>query len=377
MGFDDEDEPALKQARVEGPGAGFQASTEAKLQVPESADLNFLKKILAGSSQYLTQIYEETAVNVSLGVENGRTVVMMRADPNGSLNQAKTRIEKIYSLPPDRQVALLTEYCLPSLAQLQGGGAGMAAMGVLPVQAHVETTPMDFSKTGQDHGQGRSIPVPRQLWPHLATAKHRLMIKEMAGTEVVWDHGACQVNLRGSADQLKAAARLVARVLMHCRWGSNEAKVSRLLKPKQLESALVRLSPMSALRPAQKLLNTAHPTMTMGKDKNNDAVIKDGAASRLHCVLELDKERGAVYCLDLSTNGTYLNGLRLPGKDAGKVLLSHGDELLFKDPAAMGGDPEFGFIVNIEEMAVKEDIKLVAPRRILSAEENAERGPDF
>ena len=42
--------------------------------------------------------------------------------------------------------------------------------------------------------------------------------------------------------------------------------------------------------------------------------------------------------IDCSTNGTYLNGLRLPPKTTGKVLLSHGDELLLQDPN--NGDQE-------------------------------------
>merc|ERR1712048_1199550 len=97
----------------------------------------------------------------------------------------------------------------------------------------------------------------------------------------------------------------------------------------------------------------------------NDVVIQDPIISRQHCVIELDAERGAVYVLDCSTNGTFLNGRRLPSKSSGKVLLSHGDELLLKDPSA--GEPEFGFIVNIQELHVRAEVKLEAPRRILTA----------
>ena len=62
--------------------------------------------------------------------------------------------------------------------------------------------------------------------------------------------------------------------------------------------------------------------------------------SRRHCVIEYDYQKGGVYITDLnSTNGSYLNGKRLPrssqkakpGKqrDYQKVVLCHGDELLF------------------------------------------------
>jgi len=68
--------------------------------------------------------------------------------------------------------------------------------------------------------------------------------------------------------------------------------------------------------------------------------------------------------LDLSTNGTFLNGIRLPGKQVGKVLLSHGDELLLKDPA--GGEQEFGYIVNLQEVFARDETKFAAPRRLLT-----------
>merc|ERR1712187_869318 len=109
--------------------------------------------------------------------------------------------------------------------------------------------------------------------------------------------------------------------------------------------AICRLSPMNTLRPAQKMLNASQPIMSIGKDKQNDVVIPDPIISRQHCVLELDPERGAVYALDCSTNGTFLNGVRLPSKQLGKVLISHGDDLTFKDPAS--GDQEFGYVVNL------------------------------
>merc|ERR1719237_1564154 len=116
-------------------------------------------------------------------------------------------------------------------------------------------------------------------------------------------------------------------------------------------------------------------TLTIGKDKANDVVVKDVLMSRHHAVLQFDVERGAVYILDCSTNGTFLNRVRLPSQKAGKVLLSHGDELLFKDPA--GGDQEFGYIVNLNELNVKYQKKLEGPRRILTPEEMSTTGREF
>ena len=120
--------------------------------------------------------------------------------------------------------------------------------------------------------------------------------------------------------------------------------------------------------------------------------------SRLHCLIELDVENLEVKIADLSTNGTWLNGRRLPKpirKDLTKkssvtgttkvipggdlragaaVLLCHGDEITFKaegssalvpnpisssskskltvtgkeDNSNLVNVAEFGFVVNLE-----------------------------
>eukprot|EP00415_Alexandrium_ostenfeldii_P003441 UN3441 len=107
----------------------------------------------------------------------------------------------------------------------------------------------------------------------------------------------------------------------------------------------MRLAPMGlSLRPVGKLLSVRSPTLSIGKDKLNDAVVADAQISRQHCVLELDSKRGAVFPVDFSPNGPFLNGRGLPNKKHGKVLLSPGDELCFKDP---GPDAEFGYMVNL------------------------------
>merc|ERR1719440_798379 len=235
--------------------------------------------------------------------------------------------------------------------QLKGLGRDpMMANPIDPMQEpRVQTTPMDFTRLTQNM-PSRSVPVSKDLCQHLMTPDHRAILTEESGADVEWAPEEAQVHLRGSAEQLKKAQRLLARVTTHCHWGRGEQKVRRLLQPPIIDSVVVRLSPMNPLRPAEKALNQGQ-TLSIGKDKNNDTVIPDSIVSRQHCVLELDSERGAVYILDCSTNGTFLNGRRLPGKKAGKVLLSHGDELLLKDP---GSEPDFGYIVNLTELRRKE-----------------------
>eukprot|EP00747_Dinoflagellata_sp_TGD_P130839 gnl/TRDRNA2_/TRDRNA2_174884_c0_seq11.p1 gnl/TRDRNA2_/TRDRNA2_174884_c0~~gnl/TRDRNA2_/TRDRNA2_174884_c0_seq11.p1 ORF type:complete len:295 (-),score=50.46 gnl/TRDRNA2_/TRDRNA2_174884_c0_seq11:150-1034(-) len=220
-------------------------------------------------------------------------------------------------------------------------------------------------------GPSTSLRVPKEIVAHLMTEQSRELLKKQCGADVEWDLDDCTVLFYGSADQQNAAMRLVQRVSTHCLWGSSEDKVMRLLKPKHAESVLVRLSPMiNTLKPAEKMLSGAEgrTTLTIGKEKTNDVQIKDPIISRQHCVLEFDPVRGSVYAIEYSTNGTFLNGKRLPPRTSGKVLLSHGDEMMFKDPAT-NRQVEFGYVININEIAVKVEADMGSYRRSLSQEE--------
>lgn len=306
------------------------------------------------------------------------------------------------ALPDDAELELeemlRAEHQPPSQAAKQpggpfGSGMGMGAppgpgappglggrAGMVPPESQgplVETTPMDFSRLSA-HTQNlptRDVPVPKDLCPYLMTSEHRILLMEEGGAEVEWEPEKRVVKLRGSQEQVKRATRLLQRVMMHCHWGKSETKVSRLIRPKTVESVKIRLSPMNTLRPVEKTLSCANTVLTIGKEKGNDLMIADNVISRQHCVLELDTERGAVYAIDCSTNGTFLNDVRLPAKTVGKVLISHGDELLFKDPQQ--GDREFGYVVCLFELQVKEHAKLEAPRRLLTQEDISVSNRDF
>mmetsp|Transcript_18125 Transcript_18125/g.58737 ORF Transcript_18125/g.58737 Transcript_18125/m.58737 type:complete len:108 (+) Transcript_18125:206-529(+) len=102
-----------------------------------------------------------------------------------------------------------------------------------------------------------------------------------------------------------------------------------------------------AMKECTTSLTEGRPQMSIGSEASNTLRIKGATVSRTHAVVELEQRKGAVYVCDMSTNGTFLNGRRLPPKASGKVMLSHGDELLFQDPTAPGGH-EFGYMVNIE-----------------------------
>lgn len=52
------------------------------------------------------------------------------------------------------------------------------------------------------------------------------------------------------------------------------------------------------------------PQTTIGNDESNDFVVRDGSASRRHAVIR--SKRGRLELEDLkSTNGTFLNGIRI------------------------------------------------------------------
>lgn len=216
------------------------------------------------------------------------------------------------------------------------------------------------------------LPVSKTIVPYLMTPEHRIQLVKESGAEVEWFPGESKVNLVGSRKSISTAKRFLARIEMHCRWGVTVDKVSRLLRRHQgVESVLLRLSPMTVnkLLPAEKMFNMKQTTLTIGKDPKNNVVVSDVAISRQHCVVVFDHHKGSVYVTDLSTNGTFLNGVRLPSKKLGKVVLTHGDELLFRDPAS--GDSEFGYTCNLHIVSQKAEVELKAPMRLLTADETS------
>jgi len=230
----------------------------------------------------------------------------------------------------------------------------------------------ESSRMAEEVRQNLEVPVSKKLVQHLMTPENRVLLAEESGADVEWSQQEARVKLVGSAKTLSTAKRSLARVEMHCHWGASPEKVKRLLRRQQgVETVLCRLSPMTVnkLLPAEKMFNSKETSLRIGKDKQNDVIIQDTQVSRHHCLISFDANKGVVYIADLSTNGTFLNGTRLPSKKLGKVLLSHGDEILFRDPGS--GDTEFGYICNLKEVSVRPEVKFQAPMRLLTAEEQS------
>jgi len=322
-------------------GKGSKEAPDQIVQIPPEADLAFVHRMLsAGSSTFVLQLHQQTHVRVSLGNSNGlrRPVIVLSGNGDSAFADCRSRLEELLHVNPERQQKFIRQYCDVVAEAKASSSPGQAAMAPVIVPRSTESE------------SNKVVDVPPDLVRDLMTAMNRKTLMEVTGSDPEWMPDERKVRLRGSADQVNLGHRALMRVVTHCLWGVSEAKILRLLKPGHVEAMLVRLSPMGvSLAGAEKVLSTSRFTMSIGKDRSNDVVVPDPLVSRQHCILELDMDRGAVYVINLSTNGTFLNGKCLPQKAQGKVLLSHGDELLLKDPAQ---DSEFGYMVNLVDHTV-------------------------
>lgn len=182
----------------------------------------------------------------------------------------------------------------------------------------------------------------------MTDASKRRLMEASGAADVKWEPAKGEASVTGTAAQVEKAGHILQRVATHCMWGASESKIQGLLRPQEnCSSARCRLSPMvPSLKECSTRLSAGTPQLTIGSDPSNNLRVTGPLVSRMHAVLEFLPEKGSVYIIDVSTNGTFLNGRRLPPKGSGKVVLWHGDELLLQDPST--GGSEFGYMVNIE-----------------------------
>jgi len=211
------------------------------------------------------------------------------------------------------------------------------------------TEEMNFSNL--EAGQSsRSLSVPRAQLSYLMVESTRALLTNATGiSDLMWDSAGSKATISGTAIQVESAEALLKRVITHCKWGVNEAKVRTLLTLAPCKGLRVRLAPMSAkLKQIVFNLSSTRQQVLIGSDASNDVTLKGSLISRAHAVLEFIPSKGCTYVYDTSTNGTFLNGVRLPAKSSGKVVLTHGDELLFPEPNVALDAMEFGYMVNVE-----------------------------
>lgn len=83
-------------------------------------------------------------------------------------------------------------------------------------------------------------------------------------------------------------------------------------------------------------LNRDNPSVTMGRGLQNDLVVADTAASRIHARIE--RRRGKYLLVDQSTNGTYIT------QQGRETVFLHRDELVINGSGAFGlGHPAADF----------------------------------
>mmetsp|Transcript_94189 Transcript_94189/g.224218 ORF Transcript_94189/g.224218 Transcript_94189/m.224218 type:complete len:273 (+) Transcript_94189:2-820(+) len=210
-----------------------------------------------------------------------------------------------------------------------------------------QTERMDF--TGLEAGRlTKSLTVPQDQVSSVMTPSTRELLLEVTGAyDIEWVKQKRSIQVTGTAAQLEKAEKALQRVVAHCNWGATEAKIRSILRPRlDYKSARIRLASMApTLKDFTKTLTSDKATFSIGTDPTSALRVKGPLVSRSHAVVEFQPDKGSVYVVDTSTNGTFLNGKRLPPKASAKVMLSHGDELLLQDPSQ---GAEFGYMVNVE-----------------------------
>jgi len=163
-----------------------------------------------------------------------------------------------------------------------------------------------------------------------------------------------------SSKALEKALGQLRRVAYHCQWGCNVTKVGALLAEKPAKahhSIVVRLAATSSRLPSfEARLTYKSPKLRIGTEVGGHGLVVDRipGISRRHCTITFEPDKGACYVQDLSTNGTYFNGKRLPRppyknpQDA-RVRVFHGDELLFR--LRSEDAEELGYVVNLLEFS--------------------------
>lgn len=164
------------------------------------------------------------------------------------------------------------------------------------------------------------------------------------------------------ADSRKSLAKALGhlrRVAYHCQWGCSKDKVASLLAERPtrpVHTMVVRLAATSSrLQSFELRLTNKLRKLRIGTQAGACQMVVEGipGLSRKHCTITFEPDKGACYVQDLSTNGTYFNGKRLPRppyknpQDA-RVRVFHGDELFFR--LRSEETEELGYVINLLEL---------------------------
>ena len=323
------------------------------------ADMKFLKWALNESAAFSTNFFsatgctariEQTAASIT---EQGHCVIKLVNLRNGSLEEAEDFLTTLCSLTDEEKRKWRKEY-----SSAGGGSANFFQNDPTALRAKKLNQAANTFAV-EEHGSC-VIRVPKEHLTPLMDSHNKQLLLDKTKLDSVAVNELLQLQLFGSEEALSTAKQVLKSVVWHCQWGISSVRVTELLSRRPATSIMLRLSPMNALlKPFEKIMNAANDKVRIGKDKTICQVIcEDNQLSRKHALIFFDSAKGSVYLQDQSTNGTYLNGHRLPlsaavqqakgkkGKDQ-KVRLFHGDEILFKNPNSEGCN-DYGFIVNVE-----------------------------
>lgn len=217
--------------------------------------------------------------------------------------------------------------------------------------------PAPVAKSLREEGKETVLRMPPRLHESLLHPDNEPRLIALTGL------ASCSLNEDGlvvlrahSRRGLAKALGQLRRIAFHCQWGCSKAKVGALLtgRPaRPLNAMLVRLAATSSrLQSHEARLTHKAPKLRIGTQTGACQFLVEGipGLSRKHCTITFEPDKGACYLQDLSTNGTYLNGKRLPRppyknpQDA-RVRLFHGDELFFRLKSEE--TEELGFVVNL------------------------------
>ncbi|CAJ1364315.1 unnamed protein product [Effrenium voratum] len=205
-----------------------------------------------------------------------------------------------------------------------------------------------------------TLKMPTRLTDCLMDPDNHAKLLSKTGLLSVMQNEEKHLVLRApSRRQLQKTLGSLRRIAWACQWGCSSPKVGALLadKPaKAVNSMVLRLAATSSrLSSHDAKLSAKMRKLRLGTQAGPGMLVLEGipGLSRKHCTITFEPEKGACYVQDVSTNGTYLNGKRLPrppfkNPSDARVRLFHGDELLFK--LRTDDAEELGYVINLVEL---------------------------
>lgn len=271
-------------------------------------------------------------------------------------------------LPPPPEGSDFSSALVPLPEKLRGllDNGRSIAMEVAKMKQAVEAAAQPVpsrrvSEPESEESKQTVLRMPASLQESLLHPDNMGLLLARTGLQSAMLNDDGMVVLRAASQKmLTKALGHFRRVAYHCQWGCNKGKVAALLTDRParpVQTMVVRLAATSSrLQSFEFRLNQKTQKLRIGTQAGACQMVVEGipGLSRKHCTITFEPEKGACYVQDLSTNGTYFNGKRLPRppykrpQDA-RVRVFHGDELFFK--LRVDDGEELGYVINLLELS--------------------------